>query len=270
MNYQNEPEVVNRITVNTKRTLMLMSSSHGFKVYDFNTMSLRKERRLSGGIGPIDVLETTNILAMSGGGLFPFFPKQKVVIWEDHEGTIRAEIVFKTEVLNVKIKYEYLFVVLENKIFVYGLFDQLVLKRQFNTYDNPFGLLETNAVDLPTYFALIDSSIPSDAPPETKIGGSVVIVNLADTKQTKVFAHSSSVKCMKFNFKGTFFATASEKGTLIRIFNTETGQKLKEFRRGVDNNSIFSIDFDLHNQVVACVSETGTIHVWSLEYSYQS
>lgn len=260
-----DPETVNRITVNAKRTLMLLSTSLGFKVFDFSTMELRKERKLNGGIGPIDVLETTNILAMSGGGLFPYFPKHKVVIWEDHEGAIRAEIVFKSDVLNVKIKYEFLFVVLETKIFVYGLFDQLALKRQYATYENPKGILETNSVDSPTYFAILNSVTPSNESSEAKKGGSVLIVNLSEETPKSILAHTSAVICMKFDFKGNLFATASEKGTIVRLFDTKTGNKLKELRRGVDENMIYSIDFDLHNQVISCVSETGTIHVFSLE-----
>lgn len=59
-------------------------------------------------------------------------------------------------------------------------------------------------------------------------------------------------------------ATASDRGTLIRIHSTETGQPLKELRRGKEKAEIHSICFDLKGLWLACSSNKGTIHIFSV------
>ena len=59
-------------------------------------------------------------------------------------------------------------------------------------------------------------------------------------------------------------ATASDKGTLIRIFSTEDGSPLQEVRRGSDKAEIFSIAFDKNSNWIACSSDKGTIHIFTV------
>jgi WD40 repeat protein len=57
-------------------------------------------------------------------------------------------------------------------------------------------------------------------------------------------AHTSSLSKIALNFSGSILATASDKGTLIRLFSTEDGSPIQEVRRGADKAEIFSISFD--------------------------
>jgi WD40 repeat protein len=67
---------------------------------------------------------------------------------------------------------------------------------------------------------------------------------------------------MALNFTGSLLATASDKGTLIRIFSTEDGTPLQEVRRGSDKADIYSITFDKTTKWIACSSDKGTIHIF--------
>lgn len=46
-------------------------------------------------------------------------------------------------------------------------------------------------------------------------------------------AHDSPLAAVRFSADGTRVATASEKGTVIRVFAVPSGERLFEFRRGV-------------------------------------
>lgn len=59
-------------------------------------------------------------------------------------------------------------------------------------------------------------------------------------------------------------ATASEKGTLIRVFDAQTGKKLHELRRGKAPAKINSINFNRDSTLLCCSSDRGTIHIFRL------
>jgi len=85
-----------------------------------------------------------------------------------------------------------------------------------------------------------------------------------------VNAHESNLAALSFNAPGTRFATASEKGTLIRIFDTRTGLKMLELRRGANPASIYSLNFSHDSSLLCCSSSHGTVHIFSLKVIRQS
>ncbi|XP_058893338.1 WD repeat domain phosphoinositide-interacting protein 2 isoform X2 [Kogia breviceps] len=79
-------------------------------------------------------------------------------------------------------------------------------------------------------------------------------------------AHDSPLAALAFDASGTKLATASEKGTVIRVFSIPEGQKLFEFRRGVKRCvSICSLAFSADGVFLSTSSNTETVHIFKLE-----
>jgi WD40 repeat protein len=70
---------------------------------------------------------------------------------------------------------------------------------------------------------------------------------------------------MSLNIDGRLLATASEKGEVIRLTNTESGQAIQEFRRGSDKADIYSLTFDVRTNWLAISSNRPTVHVFAVD-----
>jgi autophagy-related protein 18 len=91
---------------------------------------------------------------------------------------------------------------------------------------------------------------------------------LFDTKDNTALnviqAHKSPIAALTLNSTGTMLATASDKGTVVRVFSVPDAQKLWQFRRGSQSARIFSINFNLASSLLAVSSDSSTIHIYKL------
>jgi hypothetical protein len=97
--------------------------------------------------------------------------------------------------------------------------------------------------------------------------GQLQLISLnADNTTTKrvVRAHNSSLRCISLSQDGSLAATASEQGTLIRIFGTKSLDQIAEFRRGMDHAIIYNLAFSPGNRWVAATSDKGTLHIFDI------
>jgi WD40 repeat protein len=221
-----------------------------------------------GGVAIAEMLFSSNLMAVVGGGPLPKFPPNKVLIWDDHQKRPIGELAFKTPVRAVKLRNNRISVALEQKIYLYDIED-LHLLNCIETTPNPEGFLALSPSQDATVLACPGLHI-----------GEVRVERLDDKKIKTIKACTSPLAALTLSTCGKYLATASEKGTLIRVFSTIDAVKVREFRRGSDPARIYSLAFSrtsaatrgaspsLENsglpEWLAVSSDKGTVHVFNL------
>ncbi|AET39030.1 phosphoinositide binding protein ATG18 Ecym_3559 [Eremothecium cymbalariae DBVPG len=95
--------------------------------------------------------------------------------------------------------------------------------------------------------------------------GDVILFNLQTLQPTMVIeAHKGEIAALSLSKDGTLLATASEKGTIIRVFSVETCAKVYQFRRGTYATRIYSLSFSDDNELLAASSSNKTVHIFKL------
>jgi WD40 repeat protein len=229
-----------------------IGTNNGFAVY--NTFPLRQAYRRDGvgDIGQIQMLFRTNFSAMVGGGKNFRFPPNKVMLWDDHQLRPIGELCMRQQVRCVKLRRDIIVVATESKVYVYNLED-LRLRDQLETYLNPKGLCCLSSDSEQCVLAVPD-----------RVKGQVKLQHYYQENTVRIRAHESSLSCMALTQDGSKLATSSDKGTLIRVFNTHDGSAVTEYRRGIDRVEVYCLSFSLSARYLACSSDKGTIHIFDL------
>ena len=245
------PEELLSLSFNQDSGCFACGTDGGFRIYNCDPFKETFRRRFdSGGIGQVEMLFRCNILALVGGGRSPRYSPNKVMIWDDHQSRCIGELSFRVEVRAVRLRRDRVVVVLEHKIYVYNFADLKIL-HQTDTVANPLGLCALSPTQDSTVMAC------------PGLSKGQVRVELYDLGVTKfISAHDGELAQLQLTLDGALLATASEKGTLIRVYDTATATLMHEFRRGADRATVYSIAFAPGKDFLAVSSDKGTVHVY--------
>lgn len=79
-----------------------------------------------------------------------------------------------------------------------------------------------------------------------------------------IVAHENALSTLSVPPSGKLIATTSARGTLVRVWDTVTGNRLRELRRGSDQVEIYGVAFRPDEQELCVWSDKGTVHIFSL------
>ncbi|EOD38252.1 hypothetical protein EMIHUDRAFT_426412 [Emiliania huxleyi CCMP1516] len=251
----------------------------GFRIFNCDPFRQTYRRDFTnGGIGIVEMLFRCNILALVGGGRNPRYPPNKVMIWDDHQNRCIGEpclLSFRSEVKAVRMSRERVVVVLEYRIYVYNfaggrpylgctsaiphlgytsvhIFADLNLLHTIETISNPRGLCSLCADSRACVIACCG------------LQKGHVRAELFDiTRTTLISAHEASLSCIALSSYAMRHHTLW--CTLVRVWDTRSGQRLMELRRGAEPAAIQCMNFHADSSWLLVGSDHGTIHVFKLQ-----
>ncbi|XP_065349865.1 WD repeat domain phosphoinositide-interacting protein 2-like [Cloeon dipterum] len=231
------------------RTLAV-SSDKASKVYNvlgINNVKLIYENASCTDAVCLERLNTSNLLAI----VRVSNPKQVDLFEITREDEPLYSFEFETVVLDVKLNSKIMVICLEESIVIQPMEN---LRKQYKITDlwqNYNGVCA-----LGKYLAYPSSSY-----------GELHLFDIDEqTVNRKISVPDGPLVVIEFSSKGDYLATASEKGTLIWVYETNSGEMLWQFRRGAMRcASVYSLSFSQDNKFLCCSSNTETVHVFQLQ-----
>eukprot|EP00093_Oithona_nana_P003531 03531.XXX_132679_133827_1 [CDS] Oithona nana genome sequencing. len=256
---------------NQDQTCFVAALDDGLRVFYLDPIREMSHLRheLVGSVSKVEMLYKTNLIAFVGGGKKPRFPENNILVYDDRQQEFVMEVSLPESVLNIRLKRDKLIAVCRSQIHVFSFPNRCKLLFNVTTRDNPKGICELSSVRLGVA-NLSEGSHDLMVFPGYKTG-SVQILNLATTEQkvssapVTINAHKTELAVINVNQQGTMIATASVKGTLIRIWDSIQRVMLVELRRGSDPAILYCLNFSPGDEWLCCSSDKGTVHVFALQ-----
>lgn len=242
------------VQFNQDCTSLVAGSSNGYHLFSLTADDGLEEIYASH--SGLDTCLVDRLFSSSLVAIVTISNPRKLIVCHFKKGTEICNYSYSNTILAVKLNRARLIVCLEESLHIHNIRDMKVLHTIRETPPNPRGLCALSpSVDC-CYVAYPGSS----AVGEVQIFDAVHL-----NAKTVIPAHDSPLAALAFSSSGARLATASERGTVIRVFSVHDRQKLFEFRRGVKRCvTICSLAFSTCGLYLCCSSNTETVHVFKL------
>lgn len=250
----------NQPSSRTASRSLVVASRSGFKVFDLtedkSLQMIYQDETES--VSIIERLLNRSLVAV----VFTSSPR-KLNLINIKSGKDIRECSYSHNIVGVKLNPNRIVVLQENRIHIMDMKNLESLHR-IDTANNPNGLCALTPSDERHKLNLL-------AYPGSDTMGEVCILDISRnvcTQLNSLVAHDSPLAALAFSEDGFLLATASIKGTVIRVFSVHDSRKLIEFRRGLARCvDISSLVFSVDSKFLCCSSNTETVHVFKMSDS---
>ncbi|KAL5248223.1 hypothetical protein ACHWQZ_G017415 [Mnemiopsis leidyi] len=255
---------IQNITFNQTNTCFAVAMETGYRVYNLEPLAELTQGSFEdfGSVRIVEMLHRSNFIALVGGGYQSKFSAKMVRIWDDKQKTFVLEFSFDSLIRAVKMRRDRLIVVLTNKIYVFSFPHDPKHLQTIETRSNMRGLCELCPSLNNSLMIFPGTRAGSLQLFDVSTAGAAV--GATSTPPT-INAHRTDLQCIAINHSGGLAATASGKGTLIRVFDLKTRLLVIELRRGTDTATVQSITFNEDSSYLCASSDKGTVHIFAIK-----
>ena len=261
---------INFINFNQDCSSLAIGTKTGYKLFSLNSVD-KLDLIYESACRDVTIVE--RLFSSSLLALVSQSSPRRLRVCHFKKGTEICQYSYSNTILAVKLNRARLVVCLEESLYIHNIRDMKVLHTIRDTPPNPRGLCALSINSDNCYLAYPGSTTTGEVQLFDAFnlqvcfkifGTSICKINI----QAKLMipAHDSNLAAIAFNPSGTKMATASERGTVIRIFSVQDGARLMEFRRGVKRCAhVYSLAFSQDSDYLALSSNTETIHIFRLD-----
>lgn len=242
------------VTFNQDTTCVAVGTPEGYSLYSLNSTDA---------LDPVykseepDVFIAERLFSSSLVAVVAAASPRTLRIEHFKKGTEICRYSYGDRVRAVRMNRARLVVCLEESLYIHNIRDMKVIHTIRDTPPNPSGLLALSTDSSNCYLAY---------PGHSHTGELQIFDCLNLASRVIIPAHEGQLAALQFSPSGQRIATASVKGTVIRVFSCHDGAKLYELRRGLKRTaSIYSLSFSPCGSFLACSSNTETVHVFRLD-----
>jgi len=244
------------VNFNQDCTSLAVGTKTGYRLYTINS-SEKLQETYSCEKDVEDICIVERLFSSSLIAIVSMANPRKLRVYHFKKGTEICNYCYSNTVLSVRLNRNRLVVCLEERIDIHNISDMRVIHTIRDIPSNPKGLCALSVDNEKSYLAYPGSS---------QVGEVQIFDTINLRAITMIPAHDSPLAAIAFDWHGTKLATASEKGTVIRVFLVPTGKRLFEFRRGVRRNAtIYSLSFSPDSLYLSASSNLETIHIFRLD-----
>lgn len=283
------------LNFNQSYSCFCIGTDKGYEIYSCNPLKrILKKQVPPNGVSFISMLNETNIVAyIKKDHSKDKKEEKKVIIYNESDDIIVGILEFKDVIRQILLNTSSIVVTLDDHAYVYSL---LKLNLQHKIDINPItrgiacispvinsifylgltnniiGAIKIMRFRVKNKYNIVDESNErneSDTNNVIQTQNTTNSIEQINQKNSIIMGHQSNIRFITLSQDGKFIATCSEKGTLIRIYNTDNKHLVKELRRGSDEAVINWICFNKDNSHLLCRSKKGTIHIFHTDYKQE-
>uniref|UniRef100_A0A7E4UM91 WD_REPEATS_REGION domain-containing protein n=1 Tax=Panagrellus redivivus TaxID=6233 RepID=A0A7E4UM91_PANRE len=251
---------IKQISFNNHQDVFAVASDDGIHIINVKPVYEMKHIKTKqiGSVRLVALRDRTNLVAFVSGNPMPKYASNVVMIYDLQKNKPIVDITLDSAIIGIKFTDSCLVVIQERNI---QLFDP-----------DSFQWIHTEATEY-NKRALVAVAVDQRSKVLFYPGRQVGTVKISDVQKADkllykapsiIRAHENGLTHIVLNTHSTIVATASESGTVVKLFETQTLKLLHTLHRGADTCRLDSLRFSNDAKFLNLSSDKGTIHVFYL------